>query len=306
MRFLSINVNSAADANKQLAALPIVADARETLTELTHGFGTTYAGTTSHYRAEVHERWRRWTEDLVADIAPRADSERMGQGEVLDALAREVCPGDWVIAAAGYQPGDLLKLWSVPAGAFAHIEFGYSCMGHEIPAGLGVRLARAEKEVFVVIGDGTYLMNPTELVTAAQEHLKITVLVLDNGGYQSINHLARSGANASTGNEFRARNGQRLPDGDRVDVDYVANARSMGVKATLARTSDALQTALETARHQTETTVIVCPTDPDRPLLGSGAFWDLGVPETATTPGTAKAASEHLNRRRERQRSYLR
>lgn len=299
VRFLSINVN-AADANK-LSAEPIVADAAQALSALTYAFGREYGGTTDAYRAEINELCDAWAHELAVDVAPRADRPRIGQGEVLQTLTEQVQAGDWVVAAAGYQPGDLLKLWTVPAGAFSHIEFGFSCMGHEIPAGLGIRLAGAEKEVFVVIGDGTYLMNPTELVTAAQERLKITVVVLDNGGYQSINHLARSSTNVSAGNEFRARTG-RLPGGDPVLVDYAANARSMGVNAVRAETLDELRSALDQARKQSGTTVIVCQTDPDRPLLGSGAFWDLGVPETSTTEQTREAVVDHLLRRADRQR----
>jgi len=300
VRFVSINVN-AADAHK-LSALPFVADAREALVTLTHALPNVYQGTSPEYRHEVGDRWEQWTAELQADLAP-AQGQRMGQGEVLQVLADAVEPGDWVVAAAGYQPGDLLKLWSVPPGAFAHIEFGFSCMGHEIPAGLGIRLAGAAGEVFVVIGDGTYLMNPTELVTAAQEGLKLTVLLLDNGGYQSINHLALGNLNASAGNEFRTRNGGRLPDGAWLSIDYEANARSMGVDAVRAETPDGLRAVLELARLGERTTVIVCPTDPNRPLLSSGAFWDLGVPETAESPQTNQLAAAHL-KGRARQRSY--
>jgi 3D-(3,5/4)-trihydroxycyclohexane-1,2-dione acylhydrolase (decyclizing) len=302
VRFISINAN-AADAHK-LSALPVHADAREALLALRQALGASYKGTSEDYRAEAREYWRRWSEQLTADLSPRLGTERMGQGEVLRVLRDAVKPGDWVVAAAGYQPGDLLKLWTVPAGAFAHIEFGYSCMGHEIPAGLGIRLAGAQKEVFVVIGDGTYLMNPTELVTAAQENLKITVLVLDNGGYQSINHLALGNVAATVGNEFRARNGRGSPDAPMLAIDYEANARSIGVNAFRVRTSDELRAALEAARRARKSTVIVCPTDPHRPLLGSGAFWDLGVPETSTSPETTTLATAHLARRNERQRSY--
>jgi 3D-(3,5/4)-trihydroxycyclohexane-1,2-dione acylhydrolase (decyclizing) len=301
VRFVAINVN-AADAHK-LSALPVIADAREALVALTQALPNVYQGTSLEYRDEVGDRWERWTAELQADLAPASGGARMGQGEVLQVLADAVKPGDWVVAAAGYQPGDLLKLWSVPPGAFAHIEFGFSCMAHEIPAGLGIRLAGAEGEVFVVIGDGTYLMNPTELVTAAQEGLKLTVLLLENGGYQSINHLALGNLNASAGNEFRIRNGGRLPDGDRLEVDYEANARSMGVDSVRAETPDALRTALELARLVERTTVIVCPTDPGRPLLSSGAFWDLGVPETATSSATAQLAADH-QAARAAQRSY--
>jgi 3D-(3,5/4)-trihydroxycyclohexane-1,2-dione acylhydrolase (decyclizing) len=301
VRFVSVNVN-AADAHK-LSALPIVADAREALVALIHALPNVYQGTSPDYRHEVGGRWERWTADLQADLSPASGGARIGQGEVLRVLADAVKPGDWVVAAAGYQPGDLLKLWSVPPGAFAHIEFGFSCMGHEIPAGLGIRLAGAPGEVFVVIGDGTYLMNPTELVTAAQEGLKLTVLLLENGGYQSINHLAVGNLNASAGNEFRSRNGGRLPDGDRLEVDYEANARSMGANAFRPKTTEQLGAALQAARRAQKTTVIVCPTDPARPLLASGAFWDLGVTEAAESQETKQLAEAHL-KARARQRSY--
>ena len=154
-----------------------------------------------------------------------------------------------------------------------------------------------------MIGDGTYLMNPTELVTAIQENLKLTVLVLDNGGYQSINHLALANADASAGNEFRHRNGSRTPDGEPVVVDYAANARSMGTDGIHVETVEQLRTTLETARDSKRTTVIVCLTDPNRPLLGSGAFWDLGVPEEATSPQTVVLARS-LQAARTRQRNY--
>jgi 3D-(3,5/4)-trihydroxycyclohexane-1,2-dione acylhydrolase (decyclizing) len=290
VRFVAINVNSA-DAHKH-SATAVVADAREALAQLGNALDG-HRGTSSAYRDEIRDRWAKWATALEVDTQPVSDAERVGQGEVLQILADAVQPGDWVVAAAGYQPGDLLKLWSVPDGAFAHIEFGFSCMGHEIPAGLGIRLAGATGEVFVVIGDGTYLMSPTELVTATQEQLKLTVVLLDNGGYQSINHLALASTNVSAGNEFRQRAGGRLPDGPPVLVDYVANASSMGTDAVKAISRDALRETLQQARDSTNTTVIVCPTDPDRPLLSSGAFWDLGVPDVSDSPVTEQLTAAH-------------
>jgi 3D-(3,5/4)-trihydroxycyclohexane-1,2-dione acylhydrolase (decyclizing) len=290
VRFLAINVN-AADANK-LSATPVVADAREALDALR----TELAGQTSPtgYAQVVREAVRSWREDFEADLAPRA-GEPMGQGEVLRTLNEHVQAGDWVVAAAGWQPGDLLKLWETPPGSFTHIEFGFSCMGHEIPAGLGIRMHEGDAgEVFVVIGDGTYLMSPTELVTAVQEGLKLTVLVLDNGGYQSISRLARGSTGTTVGNEFRHRGVDgRLPDGERVVVDYAANARSMGCEGVEAATADELAEALRTARAGDRSTVIVCPTAPLRSLLASGAFWDLGVPEAATSSETQALAAAH-------------
>jgi 3D-(3,5/4)-trihydroxycyclohexane-1,2-dione acylhydrolase (decyclizing) len=294
VRFVGINVNGA-DAHK-LSATPIVADAREALRALREEL----AG--GRIERDASAQLAAWSADLEADLAPR-DGQPPGQGEVLRELNAAARAGDWVVAAAGWQPGDLLKLWETPRGGFTHIEFGYSCMGHEIPAGLGIRMHEGEgPEVFVVIGDGSYLMNPTELVTAAQESLKLTVIVLDNGGYGSIHGLARGSTGTSVGNE-RRRRGERFPDGEVVPVDFVANARSMGCEAVLVETLPALREALATARDADATTVIVCPVAPDRPLLPSGAFWDLGVPEVAASAETRRLTADHRERARA-QRHY--
>jgi 3D-(3,5/4)-trihydroxycyclohexane-1,2-dione acylhydrolase (decyclizing) len=300
VRFVSVNVN-AADAAK-LAASAVVADAREGLDALREALvGWT---SPSGYGEAVGQALGRWRAELADDVAPRT-GEPMGQGEVLRAIERTVRGGDWVVAAAGWQPGDLLKAWETPAGSFTHIEFAFSCMGHEIPAGLGIRLHAGDgPEVIVVIGDGTYLMSPTELVTAVQEDLKLIVVVLDNGGYQSINRLALGYTGAGAGNELRRRGaGGRFPDGERVAVDYVANAGSMGCEAVLAETVDELDGALRGARDVAATTVIVCPTAPERALLSAEAFWDLGVPEVAADELTRRLTAEHLVRA-EAQRRY--
>ena len=152
VRFVGLNVN-AADAHK-LSATPVVADAREGLRSLR---GALAGARFDHDPAPVVAAWEA---DLAADLQPRA-GEPPGQGEVLRVINETVAPGDWVVAAAGWQPGDLLKLWEAPEGTFSHLEFGFSCMGHEIPAGLGIRLHEGDgAEVIVVIGDGTYLMSP--------------------------------------------------------------------------------------------------------------------------------------------------
>jgi 3D-(3,5/4)-trihydroxycyclohexane-1,2-dione acylhydrolase (decyclizing) len=300
VRFVAVNVN-AADAAK-LSAIAVVADAREGLAALREAL----AGWTSPsgYGQALGEALGRWRAELAADVAPRA-GEPMGQGEVLQAIERTVRAGDWVVAAAGWQPGDLLKLWETPPGSFTHLEFAFSCMGHEIPAGLGIRLHEGDgPEVIVVIGDGTYLMSPTELATAVQEDLKLTVVVLDNGGYQSINRLALGYTGAGAGNEFRRRGADgRFPDGERVAVDFVANARSMGCEAVLADTVEALDRALRAAREGRATTVVVCPTSPERALLSAEAFWDLGAPEVAADELTRRLTAEHLARA-EAQRRY--
>jgi 3D-(3,5/4)-trihydroxycyclohexane-1,2-dione acylhydrolase (decyclizing) len=296
VRFVGINVN-AADAHK-LSATAIVADAREGLDALRDALaGWSAPRPCGEALAAGLARWRA---DLDADVAPRA-GEPIGQGEVLRVTNESAGPGDWVVAAAGWQPGDLLKLWETPPGGFTHLEFGFSCMGHELPAGTGIRLRHGpDGEVFVVIGDGTYVMAPSELFTAAQERLRLTVVVLDNGGYQSISRLALGSTGTSVGNEFRARGGDgRLPDGPPVRVDIAANARSMGCAGVVAATADELRAALAGARDRRDRpTVIVCPTAPGRSLLPSGAFWDLGVPEAATSGETRARTAAHLEARR--------
>jgi 3D-(3,5/4)-trihydroxycyclohexane-1,2-dione acylhydrolase (decyclizing) len=308
VRFIGVNVN-AADAHK-LGATPIVADAREALRALREAAGDQPLAGRDGRLAAVMASNSTWRDDLTENIAA-IPGKPIGQGEVLATLNAEVTTGDWVVAAAGWQPGDLLKLWEAPAGSFTHIEFGASCMGHEIQAGLGIRLHIGDTdhpgsgEVFVVIGDGTYLMNPTELFTAVQEGLKLTVVLLVNGGYQSINALAVGKTGRPVGNEFRRRGTSgRLPDGERIGVDFVANAASMGCVATLATDADQLRAALAAARDSDAVSVIVVPTDPDRALLPSGSFWDLGVPTVAADAGVAALSRDHLEQAT-RQRFYV-
>jgi 3D-(3,5/4)-trihydroxycyclohexane-1,2-dione acylhydrolase (decyclizing) len=277
VRFVAINVD-AADAHK-LGATAIVADARAALEALAPPLAAARcegAGRDACF-AELDTRRASWRAALDADIAVAPD-EPLNQGAVLRAINETVGAGDWVVAAAGWQPGDLLKLWETPAGSFTHIEFAFSCMGHEIPAGLGIRLRIGpEGEVIVIVGDGTYLMSPTELVTAVQERLRITVVVIDNGGYGSIDGLARDRTGGSVGNMFRTRGTDgRFPDGERVTVDLAANAASMGAAATVTTSLPALHEALAAARAADGPSVIVCPVA-GRALLDSGAFWEVGV-----------------------------
>ncbi|HEX8104768.1 MAG TPA: thiamine pyrophosphate-binding protein, partial [Solirubrobacteraceae bacterium] len=168
VRFVGLNV-AAADAHR-MGALPLVGDARPALAALAAALGDWRAPDAR--AAAAHRELAAWRRALAEDLAPRA-GERMTQGQVLRELTGALGPRDWVVAAAGGPPGDLLKLWQPGSGPRAHIEFAFSCMGHELPAGLGIRLAEPDAgEIYVVIGDGTYLMAASELVTAVQEDLK--------------------------------------------------------------------------------------------------------------------------------------
>jgi 3D-(3,5/4)-trihydroxycyclohexane-1,2-dione acylhydrolase (decyclizing) len=272
VRFVGINVN-AADA-RHLGAIPVVADARAALEALALALD----GWRPPPNAAADAR-RRWDAAVAEDLA----GARMSQGPVLRALNRTAKAGDWVVAAAGSPPGDLLKLWEVPAGASAHIEFGFSCMGHELPAGIGIRLAQPETgEVVVVIGDGTFLLSPTELVTAVQERLKIVTVLLVNAGYQSIHGLQLSTVGSSFGNEFRMRDRDAgAPEGDIVDVDYAAVARALGCSAWRADSLEELERALAEARAAEGPALIECRVEPRRMVLGSGAWWDVGLAKGA-------------------------
>ena len=173
-------------------------------------------------------------------------------------------------------------MWDCRQGAKCHLEFGCSCMGYDIPAAIGVRLAQPSGEVYCVLGDGNYLMHPMEIVTSVQESLKITVVLSENHGFQSIHGHQRAHVGHSMGNEFRrrsARTGQL--DGDYLELDFVKNAESMGARAWRATTPDALRTALREARQEKRPCVIVVATEPMRRLPGSGVWWD--IPAAAVT-----------------------
>jgi 3D-(3,5/4)-trihydroxycyclohexane-1,2-dione acylhydrolase (decyclizing) len=291
VRFVAVNV-SAADA-RGLGAQPVVADARVALEALTNALDGWR--TPEEYVRRVSEAQHRWRTAVQADLAPR-DDERMSQGQVLRMINASAGPGDWVVAAAGSPPGDLLKLWETPPGGFAHLEFGFSCMGHELPAGIGIRLAQPDAgEVIVIIGDGTFLLSPTELVTAIQERTKITVVVVANGGFQSIHSLQLGTVGSSFGNEFRVRAvDDGAPSGETVEIDYVGMARSLGCTAWRVDTLDELQAALEQARSAAGAALIECHVEPRRMLLGSGAWWDLGVAQQADDPRTLELTAAHV------------
>jgi 3D-(3,5/4)-trihydroxycyclohexane-1,2-dione acylhydrolase (decyclizing) len=200
---------------------------------------------------------------------------------------------DWLVVASGTPHVDVHKLWNPGRGERCLMEVGFSCMGGEIPAALGVRMARPDAdEIYVAIGDGTYLMGSTgELVTARQEGLKLTVIVFENGGYQSIHGLQRNRTGRSFGLEFRG------PDGDYVEVDYAANARSLGCSARVVETDEQLAAALDAAREETGPVVIVVRVEPRRLLLDSDCWWDVGVPELSERPETSALAAEHVRGR---------
>jgi 3D-(3,5/4)-trihydroxycyclohexane-1,2-dione acylhydrolase (decyclizing) len=303
VRFIGVNV-CGRDAIKQ-GALPITADAREALRALHQAAQAAGIRPRTKYLEEVAAARKAWDERVQREVYTHHAREALSQGELICVLNREAKPGDTIIAAAGSPPGDLLKLWDTTGGRTCHIEFGFSCMGYEIPAGIGVRLAQPAGEVFVLIGDGTYLMNPTELVTAVQENLKLTVVVSENHGYQCIRRLQMGRTGRSFGNEFRVRDPKtnRL-EGEYVAVDFAKNAESFGARAWHVRTEPELRQALQEARAERRPCVIVVETEKYRFLPGGGVWWDVAPAEVSADATTQRLRADYESDRERLQRFH--
>ena len=279
-RFVNVNVSDR-DARKE-GALPVVADAREALLALRQALVDGGVRGDAPYRDEVEairERWRTTRAEAFAQVP----GERMSQGQLIGVLNEAARPGDTLIAAAGGPPGDLLKIWDATDERHCHLEFGFSCMGYELPAALGVRLAQPEGEVTALIGDGTFLMSPSELVTALQEGLKITLVIADNQGFQCIRRLQMAKAGVEFGNELRALDpaSGRL-DGDYLTLDLVKAAEGLGARAVAADTPDDLRRALAETRGAPGPTVIVAQVERHRNLPPSGVWWDVAPSEVSS------------------------
>jgi 3D-(3,5/4)-trihydroxycyclohexane-1,2-dione acylhydrolase (decyclizing) len=303
VKFIGINIYGR-DAHKQ-GALPIVADAREALRSLLSAARDASIRPDPAYQREIAAAREGWQRKIKEELAPDVPGEAMSEAHLIMTLNEAAQPGDTVITAAGGPPGDLLQLWDTSGGSNCHLEFGYSCMGYELPAGLGVRMAQREGEVYVFIGDGTYLMNPSELVTAMQENLKVTVVIADNHGYQIIRRLQMARAGRSFGNEFRARDGRsnRL-EGDYLPIDFVKNAESFGARGWHVNTRDGLRNALREAREETRSCVIVAEIEKHRYLPGSGAWWDVAPAEVSSDPVTRDLRAEYEENRAKLQRFH--
>jgi 3D-(3,5/4)-trihydroxycyclohexane-1,2-dione acylhydrolase (decyclizing) len=216
------------------------------------------------------------------------------QGEVIGAIWESAEPVDVLLSAAGSHPGDLHKLWRTHQPNTYHLEYGYSCMGYEIPAAMGVKMADPSREVYTFVGDGTYLMMPSDILTSVQEGIKIIMVVVDNHGFASIGGLSQSLGSSGFGTRFRMRNSQSGQlDGEYLPVDLAANARSLGADATTVSTIDEFRQALQNARKATKTTVIVVNTDREVRVPGYDSWWDVVVAETSTMDSVKKARANY-------------
>jgi 3D-(3,5/4)-trihydroxycyclohexane-1,2-dione acylhydrolase (decyclizing) len=288
VRFININV-AEFDAFKH-SALPIVADARaaiETLGKAVRGWRV--SGAQRNRVAALNRRWDR----EVNRLYHTPTGVPVSQAEVIGAVNDFARPRDVVMCAAGSLPGDLHRLWRTRDPKGYHLEYGYSCMGYEVAGGLGIKLAAPDREVYVMVGDGSWLMMSSELVTAVQEGVKLTIVLLDNHGYQSIGGLSQAIGNKHFGVRYKMRNPKTGDlDGANVPIDFAANARSLGAHVITARDIPELKSALVEARRQTRSTVIVIETDPAKRAPGYDSWWDVPVSQVSELQGVRKARKE--------------
>ena len=310
-RFVNLNV-SEFQAIK-LDGVAVVADAREGLEALAAALRE--AGYRSGYQGEIEAARAAWARELSrldrvawgpgfkpeVDDANRASVElfrqEFGSGltqtAVLGFLNRTLRPDSVVVGASGSLPGDMQRMWRPTIPETYHLEYGYSCMGYEIAGGLGIKMAVGDdREVYVMVGDGSFLMLHSELVTSLQEHLKINVILMDNGGFGCINNLQVSQGNATLATEHRFRAARGGHTGRFMEIDYAAVARAYGCVAYQVRTMEELEAALEDSRKQEVSTLLDIKVLPKTMTSGYGAWWRVGTPEVSDKDSVRQARQD--------------
>jgi 3D-(3,5/4)-trihydroxycyclohexane-1,2-dione acylhydrolase (decyclizing) len=284
VRFININVTEF-DAHK-MNALPLVGDAQATLEELAtllSGFRTSTA-----YIARSEQYNREWDAE-VSRIYNLEHGPLLSQGEVIGAVNTISRAEDTMVCAAGSLPGDLHKLWRTRNPKGYHLEYGYSTMGYEIAGGLGIKLATPDRDVYVMVGDASYLMMHTEIVTAVQEGIKLIIVIIDNHGYASIGGLSKSVGSDGFGTKYRYRSDSGQLDGETLPIDFAANAASLGAEVIRANNRDELADALLKAQKASVTTCIVVETDRRQRVPGYESWWDVAVAEISESEAVKEA-----------------
>jgi 3D-(3,5/4)-trihydroxycyclohexane-1,2-dione acylhydrolase (decyclizing) len=277
-------------------------DARAVLQELTSALSGWQVE--DAYRARARQFNEEWDRE-VERIYNLEHGPLPSQGEVIGAVNSASRPQDIVLCAAGSLPGDLHKLWRTRDEFGYHLEYGYSCMGYEIAGGVGAKMAAPEREVYVMVGDGSYLMMSQEIVTAVQEGIKLNIILINNHGFASIGGLSQSLGSEGFGTRYLARNkttGQL--DGERLPVDLAANARSLGAHVIEAKTILDVRMALEEAKKQTRTTVIYVETDREQRVSGYESWWDVPVAETSEMESVQEAYQNYAESKK-KERYFL-
>jgi 3D-(3,5/4)-trihydroxycyclohexane-1,2-dione acylhydrolase (decyclizing) len=233
-----------------------------------------------------------WRESVRA-VTAAGNSERPSDAQVIGAVQRAIPPDAIVVAAAGGVPGEMHKLWQASRPGGYHLEYGYSCMGYEIAGGVGVKLAAPEREVVVLLGDGSWLMMNSDIATSVMLGLKLIVVLLDNGGFGCIDRLQRGTGGVGFNNLLIDARHTTIPL-----LDFAAQAAALGAVAIKAAGIAELETAMATARQADRTTVIVIDTDPRPSTQAGGHWWDVGVPEVSPRAEVRAARTEYDARRR--------
>ncbi len=298
VQFININV-AEFDAFKH-SALPLVGDAKVILQELLPLLENYVVS--DDYKQQILEHKQQWeaTTDAIYNLNHGVP---MSQGEVIGAVNTASDANDMVVCAAGSLPGDLHKLWRTRNPKGFHLEYGYSCMGYEIAGGLGAKMADPSREVYVMVGDASYLMMSQEIITAVQEGIKLTIILINNNGYASIGGLSESLGTGGFGTKYAYRNektGQL--DGGILPVDLAANAASMGATVLKPQTISDLKQALEEAKKISNTTVIYVETDREQ-RIGGFAWWEVPVSQVSTIDKVSKAL-ETLKKNKTTQKYY--
>lgn len=300
VRFVNINVTDF-DAAKH-SGLALIGDARATLEELRQALGDFKVADDHRQQAQaLHDEWEREVDRIYAErLEPLP-----GQGELIGAVNEHGDADAVMVCAAGSLPGDLHKLWRARHPKQYQLEYGYSCMGFEIAGGLGVKMADPAREVYVLVGDGSYLMMASEIVTSIQEGYRLTIVLMDNSGFKSIGALSRSLGQSGFGTRYVfPRDGALAGDdayADELPVDLAANARSLGACVIECRTRQDVVDALASARGMDRTTVIYVRNDRLHGVPGYEGWWDVPVAEVSDMPTVAEARREwEANRTRER------
>jgi 3D-(3,5/4)-trihydroxycyclohexane-1,2-dione acylhydrolase (decyclizing) len=278
LRLIQLNI-AAYDAVKH-SALPLVADAQIGLAAL----GQAVAGWSapSVWTAKARRLATEWNDAVTQATAP-SNAGVPSDAQVLGAVNRAAAPGDVVVCAAGGLPGELHKLWRCREPGTYHVEYGYFCMGYEIAGGPDVKLALPEREVRVLVGDGSYLMMNSEIATSITLGKKLNIVLLDNGGFGCIDRLQRACGIASFNNLF--------PDGS--GVDFVAHAERLGADSCKLASIAELESALPEMRAARRTSVTVITTDPALSTSVGGAWWDVAIPEVSSRPEVVAARATY-------------
>jgi 3D-(3,5/4)-trihydroxycyclohexane-1,2-dione acylhydrolase (decyclizing) len=297
VRFVNLNVTSL-DAAKHSGVM-LLADARVGLEALTEALGGYRVDQSYTDRiGQLKSDWNR----IVDDAYHLGHQPLPAQSEVLGALNEVLGANDTIVQAAGSMPGDLQMLWRVADPKQYHVEYGYSCMGYEVAGALGIKMAAPDREVFSLVGDGSYLMMAQEIATAVSEGIKLNIVIVQNHGYASIGELSEKVGSQRFGTQYRYRNEKSgLLDGEKLPIDLAANAESLGADVIRVKSIDEFRDAVQQARASQRTTAVHIETDPLAPIPSSNSWWDVPVSEVSQLESTQQARKPY-----EEKKSYQR